>query len=73
MPSTWHHVVLAPYADNTAIIDTSHKPTLLVSYMELYLIEHQRRLSKWRIATKFFKSAATISRMSDPATSIPDQ
>ena len=34
MPSLSHHVELALYADNTAIIATSRKPTLLVSYME---------------------------------------
>jgi hypothetical protein len=34
MPETSHHVELALYADDTAIIATSHKPTLLVSYLE---------------------------------------
>jgi hypothetical protein len=34
MPSPSHHVVLALYADDTAIIATSRKPTLLVSYLE---------------------------------------
>ena len=34
MPSPLHHVELALYADDTAIIATSHKPTLLVSYLE---------------------------------------
>jgi len=32
-----HHVELALYADDTAIIATSHKPMLLVSYLESYL------------------------------------
>jgi len=32
-----HHVELALYADNTAIIVTSRKPALLVSYLESYL------------------------------------
>jgi hypothetical protein len=31
MPSTSHQVELALYADDTAIIATSHKPTLLVT------------------------------------------
>jgi hypothetical protein len=33
MPSPSHHVELALYADDTAIIATSRKPTLLVSYL----------------------------------------
>jgi len=37
MPSHSHHVELALYADDTAIIATSRKPTLLVSYLESYL------------------------------------
>jgi hypothetical protein len=34
MPQPSHHVELALYANNMAIIDMSCKPTLLVSYME---------------------------------------
>jgi hypothetical protein len=34
MPSPSHHVELALYADDTPIIATSHKPTLLVIYLE---------------------------------------
>jgi len=34
MPSPSHHVELALYADDVAIIATSRKPTLLLSYME---------------------------------------
>jgi hypothetical protein len=37
MPSPSHHVELALYADDTAIIATSLKPTVLVSYLESYL------------------------------------
>jgi hypothetical protein len=33
MPSPSHHVKLAHYADDTAIIATSCKPTLLVRYL----------------------------------------
>jgi len=32
MPSPSHHAELALYGDDTAIIATSRKPTLLVSY-----------------------------------------
>jgi hypothetical protein len=34
MPSTSHHVDFALYANDTAVIVTSRKPTLLVSYLE---------------------------------------
>ena len=34
MPPHSHHVELALYADDTAIIATSRKPTLVVSYLE---------------------------------------
>ena len=50
IPSPSHHVELALYADDTAIIATSRKPTLLVSYLESYLNDLQRWLIEWRIA-----------------------
>jgi hypothetical protein len=34
-----HHVELALYADDTAVIASSSKPTLLASYLESYLSE----------------------------------
>jgi hypothetical protein len=46
MHSTSHHVQLALYADGTAVIVTSRKPTLLVSYLESYLNDFQRWLSE---------------------------
>jgi hypothetical protein len=48
MPSPSHNAELALYADETAVIVTSCKPTLLVSYMESYLNDLQRLLSEWR-------------------------
>jgi hypothetical protein len=60
MPSPSHHVELALYADDTAIIATSCKPTLLVGYLESYLNDLQRWLSDWRIATNVSKSTAII-------------
>jgi len=42
MPSLSHHVELAFYSDETAIIATSSTPTLLVSYLESYLDDHHR-------------------------------
>jgi hypothetical protein len=60
MPSLSHHVELALYADNMAIIATSRKPTLLVSYLESYLNDLQQWLSEWRIAINVSKSTAII-------------
>ena len=45
MPPPSHHVELSLYAEDTAIIAMSQKPTLLVSYLESYLNELQRWLS----------------------------
>jgi hypothetical protein len=58
MPS--HHVELALYADDTAVIVTSRKLTLLVSYLESYLNDLQRWLDEWRIAINVSKSSAII-------------
>jgi len=60
MPSPSHHVELALYADDTAIIATPRKPTLFVSYLESYLNDLQRWLSEWRIAINVSKSTAII-------------
>ena len=60
MPSPLHYVELALYADDTAIIATSRKPTLLVSYLKSYLNDLQRWLSEWRIAINVSKSTAII-------------
>jgi hypothetical protein len=45
MPVPSHDVELTLYADDTAIIATSRKPTLLVRYLESYLNDLQRWLS----------------------------
>jgi hypothetical protein len=50
LPTPSHHVELALYADDTAVIATSRKPTLLVSYLDSYISYLQRWLSEWRIA-----------------------
>jgi hypothetical protein len=60
MPSPSHHVELALYVDDTAIIAMSRKSTLLVSYLESYLNDLQRWLSEWRIAINVSKSTAII-------------
>jgi hypothetical protein len=58
MPSPSHHIELALYADDMAIIATSRKPTLLVTYLEVYLNDLQRWLTEWSIAINVSKSTA---------------
>jgi hypothetical protein len=60
MPPPSHHVEVALYPVDTAIITTSRKPTLLVSYLESFLNDLQRWLGEWRIAINVFKSTALI-------------
>jgi hypothetical protein len=60
MPSPLHHDELALFADDTAVIATSRKPTLLASYLESYLNDLQRWLGEWRIAINVSKSSAII-------------
>jgi hypothetical protein len=50
LPTPSHHVELALYANNMAVIATSRKPTLLISYLDSYLRDIQRWLSGLRIA-----------------------
>jgi hypothetical protein len=66
MPTPSHHVELAVYTDDMAIIHTSRKPTLLVRYLESYLNVLQRWLSEWRIAINVSKSTAIIFAASSP-------
>jgi hypothetical protein len=60
MPSPLYHVELALYADDTAIIVTFRKLTLLVSYLESYLNDLHRWLSEWRIGINVSKTTAII-------------
>jgi hypothetical protein len=62
MPTPARHVKLALYADDTALIATSRKPTLLVSYLESYLYDLQRWLSEWRIAIVSNSSVIIFTR-----------
>ena len=60
MPSPSHHVELALYTDDTAVIAMSRKLTVLVSYWESYHNDLQWWLSEWRIAINVSKSSAVI-------------
>jgi hypothetical protein len=55
-----HHVELALYANDMAIIATSRSPTLLVRYLESYLNDLQWWLTEWRIAINVSNSTAII-------------
>ena len=60
MSSPSHHVEFALYADDTAIIATSRKPVLLVSFLQTYLSHLKRWLTEWRIAINVSKGSAII-------------
>jgi hypothetical protein len=60
MPTPSHHVELALYADDTAIIPKSPHPTLLVSHLETYLSYLQRWITDWGIAINGSKSSSII-------------
>jgi retron-type reverse transcriptase len=60
MPSSSHRVDLNLYADEKAIIATSRKPILLLSYLESYLNALRRWLSEWGIAINVSKNTAII-------------
>jgi hypothetical protein len=69
IPVHSHHVELALYADDTAVIATSLKAALLVTYLEAYLSDLERWLRKWSIAINVSKSTAmlfTPSRIQNP-------
>ena len=72
MPPPSHHVELSLYADDTATIATSMKPTLFVRYLESYLNDLQRRLSEWRIAINVSKSTAIIFERAERRFISPD-
>jgi len=73
MPQPSHHVKLALYADDTAIIAMSRKPTPLFSYLESYLNDLQRWLNERRIAIYVSKSTVIIFACAGGASSSPDQ
>jgi retron-type reverse transcriptase len=60
MPIPSRHVELALYADDTAVMATSRKPELLVSYLESYLSDLERWLKEWRIGINVSKSTAML-------------
>jgi hypothetical protein len=73
MPLQSRQVELAIYADDTAIIVTSRKPTLLVTYLESYLRNLQWWLTEWRIAINVSKRSAIIFARAGRRFIQPDQ
>jgi hypothetical protein len=51
---------LALYADDTAVIATFLRPTLLVRYLETYLSRLEQWLTEWRNAINVLKSSAIL-------------
>ena len=60
MPVPSRHIELTLYADDTAIIATSCKTPLLVSFLEAYLSDLERWLREWRIAIDVSMSNAML-------------
>jgi hypothetical protein len=60
IPSLSRHVELALYADDTTVIATSRQPALIVRYLETYLSDLERWLSKRRIAIYAKPSQAKV-------------
>ena len=65
-----HNVELALNAE-TAVLTTSRKPALLVSYLESYLADLELWLRKWRIAINVSKSMAMFVTRRRVQTSRP--
>jgi retron-type reverse transcriptase len=60
MPVPSRHVELALYADDTAIIATSRKSALLITYLQTYLSHLERWLIEWRIAINVSNTNAML-------------
>ena len=60
MPIHFQHVELSLYAYDTAVIVTSRKSALLVSYLESYLSDLEHCLRESRIAINVSKSTAML-------------
>jgi hypothetical protein len=65
IPSASYYFEEGPYADATAIIATSRKPTLFVSYLESHLNDLQWWPSEWRIAINVSTSSAIIFALTE--------
>jgi hypothetical protein len=73
MPLPSHHVELAFYAGDTAVVAKCRNPTLFVSYLESYLNELQRWLRSGELPLMFPRAPRTNSRVKDGAAFNTDQ
>ena len=60
IPTQSHHVEMALYADDMAIMATSRKPVMLISYQKSYLGYPEWWLREWRIAMNVSKSTLML-------------
>jgi hypothetical protein len=60
IPTPSRHVQLTQYADNTAVIATSHSPSLVDSYPEVYLGGLELRLPGWMFDIKVSMNTALL-------------
>jgi hypothetical protein len=54
------HVELTLYAEDTTLVATFCRPSLLVNYLESYLCRLENCLGYWRISINIFKSTAML-------------
>jgi hypothetical protein len=60
IPTPSHHVEVAQYADDTALVATSRIPSFLVGYLETYLSRRERWLRDCRIAINVSKITTVL-------------
>jgi hypothetical protein len=60
IPTPSHHVELTRYADDTAVVATSRSSSLLLGYLEAYLVRLERWLWNWKFAINTSKSTAVL-------------
>ena len=60
IPTPSHHIEVAQYADDTALVATYKHTALLVKYLESHLSELEIWLREWKIAINVGKSAAVL-------------
>jgi hypothetical protein len=60
IPTPFRHVELAQYADDTALVATSRRTSIVLGYLEAYLGRLERWLRDWRTAINVSKSTAVF-------------
>jgi hypothetical protein len=60
IPTPSRHVELAQYTDDTAVVITSHRPSLLIGYLVTYLSRLEHWLRDLRIVINVSESTAIL-------------